>query len=97
MRMMSEFSDYTLHLSGDMSNTCLDRKYYDGIHTLSSFMQTTPGHDYVDPSEYAGIAIVAVCMKGVSEPIHKEFRSDQSGLDCSIPPESLGELSRWPQ
>ncbi len=89
VKMMSEFSDNTQYLSGP--NTAMpdtDRKHYDGIHTLSSFMQTTPGHDYVDPNHSVGIAKVAVCMKGVSEPKHKEFRPDRSGLDRSISPES---------
>ncbi len=70
----------------------LVRKNYYEFHTLSSFMQTTPGHDYVDPTS-GGVAKVAVCMKGVSENNNKGFRPDQSGLDCSLPLETPVELS----
>ncbi len=87
--------DVSAHIAPCYScNPDLIRSLYIWLPHLSNFMQTTPGHDYVDPTS-GGVAKVAVCMKWVSATINKERRSGQSGLDWSNAhgfPEQLSEV-----
>lgn len=72
--------------------------------SLPSFMQTTPGHDYVDPDHLAvaGIGTVAVCMNG--EAVKQNQSSAHNGPErltpadhpqtCPLRPRNYG-LGAW--